>query len=89
MYIIEDVRFFVPFRAKCNAFRNHERNSTGSPAVKRMMFTINRELLAYRKQSLNDLVTLTGNLELLLAAKNNSLQHFVRRNVCFKISWVP
>lgn len=34
-------------------------------------------------------LTLLGDLESLLAAKDNSLKHLMRRNVCLEVSGVP
>lgn len=34
-------------------------------------------------------LTLFGDLESLLAAKNNSLKHLMRRNVCLEVPGVP
>lgn len=39
-------------------------------------------------KALNQL-TLACDLEFLFAAQNNSLKHFMRRNVCFEITRIP
>ena len=68
--MIEDVAFLVPFNAKCRAFKNHDRNSTGSPvAFEFEKISSNKHLVKY---------TLTCDLEFLFTAKNYSLKHFMR-----------